>query len=217
MTATPKTYPLGRKVNHDPRSWDFQAPTAPTHNPISHRHYGPILDQGNVGSCTGNAMAQTLNSKPYHKTGTRLLTEDDALSIYAAATAIDGSPGTYPAEDTGSDGLSVAKVARSRGLIKAYSHAFNPGQAVGALQLSPFLFGTNWHEAMFTPDAQGFVHPDGNIAGGHEIACVGDTGKHLVFLNSWGKGWGKAGRFYLTYDDFATLLADQGDVTVPAA
>lgn len=206
---------LGRNVNHDPRSWGFQAAVATDLKPVSWRHFGAVLDQGQVGSCTGNAMAQALNTAPLHKPRTRNLTEKDALSIYTAATQLDGIPGSYPAEDTGSDGLSVAKVAKQRGLLSGYTHAFSPEQARGALQLAPFLFGTAWHESMFTPDAQGFVHPDGNVAGGHEITCIGDTGDHLVFLNSWGKSWGKGGKFYLSYADFAALMADQGDVTVP--
>lgn len=209
------TFPLGRKVNHDPRSWAFQAPVATSHQPVSHAHFGPVLDQGQVGSCTGNAMAQALNTAPFHKRGSRLLTEADAVSIYADATKIDGSPGEYPAEDTGSDGLSVCKVAKARGLITSYSHAFSFEQAIGALQLQPVLFGTAWHQSMFQPDGKGFVHPDGNVAGGHEILAIADTGDHLVFLNSWGKQWGRNGRFFLSYEDFRALLAEQGDVTVP--
>lgn len=207
---------LGRNVNHDPRSLAFPAAvSAAPRKPVLHRHYGPVLDQGQLGSCTGNAMAQALNTAPFHKSRAKLLTEADAVSIYSAATLIDGSPGHYPPTDTGSDGLSVAKVAAKRGYISAYHHAFDVEHALGALQLSPFLFGTSWHESMFTPDADGFVHPDGNVVGGHEILCIGDTGTALVFLNSWGKSWGKGGTFLLSYADFAALMADSGDVTVP--
>jgi hypothetical protein len=179
-----------------------------------HRHYGAVLNQGNVGSCTGNAMAQALMTAPLRKVG-RTLKEADAVSIYSDATKIDGSPGTYPPNDTGSSGLAVAKVAKTRGLISAYTHAFGVDHAIGALQLAPFLFGTNWYQDMFTPDANGFVHPGGAVAGGHEILCIGDTGEHLVFLNSWGARWGVKGKFYLSYADFAQLVAEQGDVVVP--
>jgi hypothetical protein len=206
---------LGRLVSHDPRSLAFPAPSAPIRKAVTHRHYGLILDQGQLGSCTGNAMAQALMTAPLHQKG-RTLTEKDAVSIYSAATVIDGAPGQYPPDDTGSSGLAVAKVAKSRGLITGYTHAFGLDHALGALQLSPLLVGVNWHEAMFTPDAQGFVHPDGNVAGGHEFVCIGDTGSHLVFLNSWGKSWGRNGRFFMTYADFGTLLNEQGDVVVPA-
>ena len=33
--------------------------------------------------------------------------------------------------------------------------------------------------------------------------------------NSWGPGYGLGGRFYMTVDTWAELLADRGDVTIP--
>lgn len=209
------TYPLGRKVNHDPRSLDFPAATSPDHKPVTHRHYGPVLDQGQVGSCTGNAMAQALNTAPLRHKGP-YLTEKNALALYSQATQLDPYPGTYPPTDTGSDGLSVCKAAQAQGWISSYTHAFGLDHALGALQLGPVLVGTSWHQGMFTPDGKGFVHPDGNIAGGHEYLLIGDDAKgKLTFLNSWSAGWGKRGRFYMTYADFSTLLNDKGDVTAP--
>jgi hypothetical protein len=113
-------------------------------------------------------MAQGCNTEPLFKGG-NLLTEADALAIYSAATRIDPSPGEYPPNDTGSNGLSVAKVAKKLGLIGSYTHAFGLDHFIGALQLSPVLLGIHWYQDMFTPDAKGFVHPGGTLAGGHEI------------------------------------------------
>lgn len=209
-------FALGRKVNHDARSLAFPAATAPVLKPVSWKHYGPVLDQGNVGACTGNAAAQAMNSRPFHKLRTPYLTEKDALDIYAAATLIDPFPGNYPAQDTGSDGLSVAKVLQSRGFIRAYSHAFGIDHVRGALQLNPVLVGTNWYESMFMPDSKGRVEPRGAVAGGHEYLLIGDDLKgNLKFLNSWSSGWGKKGYFYMSYDAFSQLLHEQGDATVP--
>jgi hypothetical protein len=211
-----KVFNPGRFVHHDPRSWNYQATTAPTHEPVMHKHMGMVLNQGRLGSCTGNAMAQAINTYPIHQRGEKLLKEKDAVNIYSAATAIDDGPGQYPPEDTGSNGLSVAKVAQARGLIKSYTHSFSVGQDIGALQLTPLLFGTHWHQSMFTPDKDGYVHPDGNVVGGHEILIIGDDAKGtLTVLNSWGGTWGRAGRFLLTYDDYSRLRAEQGDIVVP--
>jgi len=210
------TYPLGRNVNHDPRSRSFPAPRATTRKPVLHKRNGAILDQGNLGSCTGNAMAQALNMVPLHTPGTRYLTETDAVALYSRATELDNAQGTYPPDDTGSDGLSVCKAAQEKRLITSYSWAFGFDHALDALQLAPVLIGIPWHEAMFTPDSRGFVHPDGAVAGGHEIVLFGDDTKDtLTFLNSWGSGWGKRGRFFMNYADFKALLADQGDCAVP--
>lgn len=211
-------FPLGRKVNHDPRSLAYPAlvPAAAPLKPVSHKHYGPVLDQGNIGSCTGNAAAQTMNTRPFHKPFSAYLTETDALEIYTMATKIDPFQGEFPAQDTGSDGLSVAKVLRQQGRITSYGHGFGIDHVRAALQLGPALVGTNWYESMFHPDAKGRVEPSGNVAGGHEYVLLGDNQKGwLRFLNSWSGEWGFHGFFYMTYESFSKLLHEDGDVTVP--
>jgi hypothetical protein len=214
MEANP--YPLGRLVEHDPRSRNFPARAALIKpRPIVWRRYGPVLDQGTLGSCTGNSMAHALNSRPLRKLGSRILREEDAVGIYQDATRIDPFPGEYPPDDTGSSGLAVCKVAKNRGLISGYNHAFSAEQARAAIQTGPALFGTWWHNSMFQPDSRGYVHPDGNKVGGHEILIVGDDMTKLIIQNSWGPGWGRGGRFYLTYTDFEQLMMDDGDVTIP--
>ena len=46
-----------------------------------------------------------------------------AVQLYADATVVDGYPGTYPPDDTGSSGLAICKVLNSRGTIKGYRFA----------------------------------------------------------------------------------------------
>ena len=84
------TYHLGRHLqpNHDPRSLDHPAEVAPLVS-VRHQHHGPVLDQGQLGSCTGNATAQALNTDPLMPDGRRLLTEQDAVAIYSWATHHD--------------------------------------------------------------------------------------------------------------------------------
>lgn len=40
------------------------------------------------------------------------------------------------------------------------------------------------------------------LLGGHSVVCMGydDTNKHFIMLNSWGKDWGDNGYFYLPYN-----------------
>jgi len=206
-------YPLGRVVQHDPRSLAFPAALAPALKTVTHRHYGPVLDQGQVGSCTGNAAAQSLNTVPLRH-GRRLLTEIDAQGLYHEATVLDGFPGTWPPTDTGSSGLAVAKASQQAGWVTGYTHAFGLDQCLAALVLAPVIVGTNWHEDMFNPDAAGYVHPTGAIAGGHEYTLLGINVKlaRVTMLNSWSASWGRNGRAYITFADLGTLLADSGDV-----
>jgi len=206
---------LARHVEHDERSRNYPARTAPLRT-VHHRHYGRVLDQGSTGSCTGNALVDCLMTTPLHKTG-RVLTEGDAVKVYSLATQLDSIPGQYPPTDTGSSGLSACKAAVKLGLISGYRHAFGLDDCLAALVLSPVMIGINWYESMFTPDADGLLTVSGKVAGGHEVALVGlDVRKRLVTVqNSWGPSWGKHGRAYLSFDDLGRLLAEQGDVTVP--
>lgn len=203
---------LGRVVEHDPRSLAYPVTGPSEVKTKTWRHYGGVLDQGQVGSCTGNATAQALNTRPYKKAG-RTLMERDALNLYHLATTLDGFPGTYPPDDNGSSGLAAAKAAQQNGWISAYTHAFGLDHLLSGLMTGPAIVGTEWHEDMFNPDARGFIHPTGSVAGGHEYLCLGVNMKNstLKFLNSWSKTWGVGGFFYMTFADFTTLLANDGD------
>ena len=63
---------------------------------------------------------------------------------------------------------------------------------------------------------EGLIRPGGVLAGGHEIVVDEYDARRgwVGFSNSWGTGWGKAGRFYMIAEDWGGLLAQQGDVTV---
>lgn len=212
-------YPLGRNVNHDPRSRAYRVPVAGVDvRSVQHTRRIPVLDQGSLGSCTGNAAVGALGTDPLYATlpaGTAL-DEPAAVSVYSAATAIDDAPGTYPPDDTGSDGLSVAKVLRSRGLISGYQHAFSLDDTLGALMSGPVIVGVNWYDSMFDPGPWGLVRvePGSELAGGHEFVLDQvDTASRLVgATNSWGSDWGVGGRFWLEYSTLNQLLAEQGDV-----
>jgi hypothetical protein len=227
MTITRRTiaelpgnpYRLGRHINHDARSRQF---TARAGNPIVsvfHKPNNPIaLDQGQIGSCTGNAAAKCLSTAPFIHN----LTEADAVSIYSDATKIDSFQGSYPSTDTGSDGISVMKVCQKRGYITSYEWAFNLDQALSALMLQPGICGVEWREGMFEPDSRGRVRIVGAIAGGHEVTMIGyDKGlEEIIFVNSWGPDFGVVeqgitGCFRMRIDDFSSLLATGGDVTFP--
>jgi hypothetical protein len=195
-----------------------------------------VLDQGQLGSCTGNAGIGCLGTDPLYDTvaGVRAFSqalrklirrysfdEAGAVALYSDATRIDDSPGQYPPDDTGSDGLSIAKVLKAAGEIAGYQHTFTAHDALLALTVTPFITGTNWTQDMFTPDADGRVHPTGAVAGGHEYVAdeIDATNEQVWFTNSWGAGWGvvrdgRPGRFYMTFADYSALLAQQGDVTI---
>lgn len=257
---------LARHVRHDDRSRAYPFDTAGL-SIVSAKHTRRIgvLDQGSLGSCTGQAGIGCLGTDPFYatltlptlikttrpyltmeeadqvkaafesaaRTGRPLvlsgewqvipgrtmpysLDEDGAVALYSAATATDDYPGTYPPDDVGSDGLSIAKVLKSAGEISGYQHTFSRDDALKALGVTPATVGIPWTSDMFDPDPDGRVHPSGSIAGGHEICAdeIDAVNQRVWFTNSWGSAWGVAGRFYLSFADFGDLLSQQGDVTI---
>lgn len=212
-------YGLGRHVEHDERSREFVYRVAARKpKTVLWPHTAPVLDQGRVGACTGNALAQWLNTgfaQAQHHDG--ILTEADAVELYSRATRMDSIPGSYPPDDTGSSGLAVCKAGRRLGYLTAYHHAFGFDALLTTLQHTPVIVGTEWTDAMFTPDTQGFITPGGNIVGGHEYLILGCDMEHqyVTILNSWSAGWGQNGRAKITFSAFRGLLMDHGDVTVP--
>lgn len=215
MPVTP--YPLGRRQEHDPVSRGFAVapPAKASTRPVTWPRHAPILDQGNLGSCTGNALAGWLGTDPHAIQG---VDEGLAVSLYSAATSLDAYPGAWPPDDTGSSGLAVCKAARRRGLIRSYRHAFGFDAAIGALQSGPIIVGTPWYESMFDPQPGGYLTITGDVVGGHEylIRGVSHSKKHVLCDNSWGYDWGRAGRFWLHFADLERLLGEGGDATVPA-
>lgn len=220
---------LGRHVNHDPQSRAF------AHQPSSttlvsktwDRHY-PVLDQGQTGSCTGNAMLGSVYTGKVYEALTDALkaslqpTEAVARDVlYHLATTLDPYNGTYPPTDTGSDGVSVNKAAQGLGLISGYRHTFSLDDALATVSNdSHVITGVNWYAAFDQPDANGLVKLPKRLTGlegGHEFLVYGlDAEKDLVLArNSWGTGWGVAGEFKFSFTDWGTLLSHDGDVTVP--
>jgi hypothetical protein len=215
------TLKLGRLVDHDEHSRFYQAPRAAPQRSVLWGHHAPVLDQGQIGSCTGNATAQLINTDYFAASrDAGYLGEAEAVRIYELATRLDGIRGnTYPPTDGGSSGLGAAKAAVKLGYFTGYKHAFGFDHFTAALQLQPLIVGTSWYEGMFTPSSIGFVRPTGKLAGGHEYLCLGISyeTKTLTFLNSWSDQWGQKGRFVMHFSDFQNLLADHGDATAPVA
>lgn len=225
---------LGRSVNHDSESRRYAIPERDVPiKSVQHRRSVPIFDQGDLGSCTGNAGVGCTGTGSFYGTLNSLaLTyawdESGAVGLYGRATAIDSYAGTYPPDDTGSDGLSVAKALKEAGEISGYLWAFTPDAARQALMSTPLITGISWYEGMFNSDPSGQVTVSGPLAGGHEIVIVGyvprgttpSNDDRVWFDNSWGTGWGvsrpgqpTAGSFWMAWGAYAELLADNGDVT----
>jgi hypothetical protein len=237
---------LGRHVNHDSRSVRYAEPVMPKSAifSVDWTRRIPILDQGQLGSCTGNAGTGLLGTdSATWQAGTTIaiseagaaashgvfearsytLDEDFAVGLYSLATILDAYAGQYPPTDTGSSGLGVAKALVALGLADKYTHAFSLSAMLSALQRGPVLLGTVWLNSMFNTDSNGHLIVDhgSGVAGGHElevcryeVATATEPGK-IWMPNSWATSFGENGWCYVTEAEMKWLLSQQGDVTVP--
>lgn len=233
----------GRHIEHDARSLAYAYPVLPKSaiRSVAWTRRVPVLNQGQLGSCTGNAGTGLLGTDSAGRTaptkvaitpaaaaashgrfdaGVHALDETFAVQLYSLATLLDTVPGHYPPQDTGSSGLGVAKALKRLSLATGYRHAFHERAVASALQAGPVIIGIPWLESMFeaAPDGRLYVLPNSSVAGGHEVeltAYDASSGTYEV-TNSWGTAWGNGGRAYLTSADLGWLLARHGDVTVPS-
>lgn len=209
--------PLGRHVVHDPRSLDYLVPATAAPTTVLWQRVVPVFDQGQVGSCTGNAAAGALGTTPFDATLPPNLVDDEteAVQLYSAAEVIDGD-GPYPPNDNGSSGLSVAKACKNAGLISGYQHITSIAAAHTAIQAGPFIIGSDWYDSMDTPDANGVVSIGGSVRGGHEYECLGYHADSDLWecVNSWGTSYGILGHFFFTSATFERLLSTDGDATL---
>lgn len=225
---------LGRHVEHDPRSKQYRAvehaTPIPTVNKVWKR--AGVFDQGNLGSCTGNAVVGIAASEPF-RLPKRHYGEAQAVKVYKRATVLDGFDGTYPPDDTGSSGLAACKAAVEYGFAKGYKWGFGVEDlAVMIVNDGACAAGTDWKTGMDTPDADGLVHNTGSMRGGHEYEIIGwhydqalgaPAPRVFECVQSWGPTWGvpgthcvgcghpSGGRFFVSYDDMGELLAAGGD------
>lgn len=211
---------LGRHIQHDSRSRQYAFDTAGiTVADVRHLRNMPVFDQGDIGSCTGNAAVGCLGTDPlFAKLPLHPdLTEALALKTYQIATTLDEDRDAYPPVDTGSTGLAAAKALQQQGLIVGYQHTFTFEAFLKALRMFPVMLGINWYSSFDKPLDNGLIRIShtAQVRGGHEVYADEIVGQHIGFTNSWTSAWGRQGRAYLSFDDVERLLSEKGDVTVP--
>lgn len=244
---------LGRVYVEDARDKNFlmsrkigEATTTPTGKRL---WSSPVqYDQGQQPACTGFSTSGAL-SDIYAAQQSGAIVMFDALRLYQWANTHDGIPGAH-------EGSTVR--AAFQGLIRIGDqiiHSNYKGDSVGVfervknylwadvskvdadinnlinwiLTISPVVIGINWYNDMFTPDAKGFIHPNGSLAGGHAICIRGvnatdPNNTYFVLKNSWGSGWGvtvhndftvdaktTGGDCLLSKEDLVKLLKENGE------
>lgn len=220
---------LGRNVNFDSMSELFALqPIDVAVHSIRHPQYIGVLNQGDIGSCTGNAACSCAYHAPFFTPGVPdwdySPDEDGARRWYHDNTVEDGYSGVWEPDDTGSDGLTSSKVAVAAGVASGYRASLDLDSSIQGLMTAPGITGIPWYKSMFDAPSSGLltVNMSSGLAGGHELVVdevveAGEPGNGTGELlvggdNSWGTDWGFQGRWYLKASDWWALRKQQGDV-----
>jgi hypothetical protein len=204
---------LGRHVYRPSFGVRKAVPVSPDLKTTFHTRLVPVFDQGDLGSCTGNAAEGAISTAPFSYKGD----EAGAVKTYSLATELDDIPGSYPPDDTGSSGWAAMRALYKQGLIKGWYQTSTLADTLWALQLRPGITGITWLTGCDNPSPSGLVSYSGTVRGGHEIEMYGldVTSKLIWFYNSWGTSWGLNGTFCMTWSDYEKALLDSGDATFP--
>lgn len=208
---------LGRLIEFDHRSLSYPIASLLPKETKKPRSYTwecrATLDQGQEGACVGFGFAHELAARPSR----RLVHQAGAFAIYRKAQTLD----PWPGEDyEGTSVLAGIKAVQQMypKFIQSYRWAFGLDDVILTLgYLGPVVLGINWYYSMYSPDSNGIIKVEGQLAGGHCILAKGvDIKKKLITLhNSWGSDYGKGGSCYISYDNLNRLLKEGGEALVP--
>lgn len=206
---------LGRNPSFDDRSKRYSVRRIVDERPLSSMFWsGPpvVLDQGNLSACVGFSWCHWLGSYP---DPICCFNNDDGESYYRQAQTLDDWPGE---NYEGSSILAGAKTVLQRfpGVYDSYYWAKDLHELLLALTyVGPVVLGINWYSNMFEPD-HGRLHVKGANVGGHAIMAIGHNleDRTVTLFNSWGPDWGNNGQAYITYDDIARLLKEDGEACI---
>lgn len=181
-------------------------PTVAVTRTVMHWPGAVILDQGPYPFCVGYAWKGFKRIAP-----TITNTGLSATQIYTRAQELDEWPGS---SYNGTSVRAGAKVLQEEGVLEEYLWAQTITDITNwLLTRGPVVMGTDWRRGMFTPDNTGRIHTGGESVGGHAYLLSGYNShtKLVRIINSWGRGWGQAGRAWIHEDDLQMLLANGGE------
>jgi len=186
----------------------------------------PIYDQGQLGSCTANALCGLIGYDNPSIHGSRLF-------VYYNERVLEN----HVFQDTGATLADGIKTLQKYGVCQETLWPYNPANfsvcppktcytaALEHVALKvknirndlttmktslyngcPFVVGILVYQSFESAyvDKTGYVPMPSTrepLLGGHAVVCVGydDTKKMFIMRNSWGTNWGVAGYFYLPY------------------
>lgn len=214
---------LDRLPEFDERSRAFRGVAGIEDKPLRSYSWNKrdVLDQGQEGACVGFALTHELMARP------SVVELDDPQTFarekvyWPAQERDEWAGGSYPGASPfyeGTSGLAGAKVMVELGYWGGYGWYFGEHElALGVGYKGPSCVGIPWTTGMMKPDSDGVVKATGIIEGYHEILVPSISIKlHRYRMdNTWGLDYGIGGSCFISREDMAYLLSQQGDALAP--
>ena len=217
----------------DLRDWSYQPALLQLKREIDPPDSLKILDQGGEGSCTGFALAATINLLRHRS---HLRGSVSPRMLYEMAKQHDEWPGfeyegsscrgaikgwynmgvcldskwKYKEGEPGHLTVAAAKNARENTLGAYYRLSTRISDFHAALNEAGVIYcSANVHAGWEKPSRRTGVIPMRDASmGGHAFAIIGYDGRGFWVQNSWGSRWGSRGRALWTYEDWQRNVTD---------
>jgi hypothetical protein len=213
VATTPTRTPTRSRIPVTPTPTSTRIPLTPTPTRgITSRFWddnGWWGNQLNTPQCVGFAWSHWISDGPVTHLGPQPTIAPQL--IYQQAQKIDEWPGENYA---GTSVRAGAKYLKNTNKISSYYWGFDLNTLINTvMNLGPVVVGTNWYYNMFFP-VNGVIRTTGSYAGGHAYVINGvDTIKRQFRIkNSWGRNWGLQGRAFISFDDMAKLIRENGEI-----
>lgn len=176
-------------------------------------------NQRRYGACVGFTLLKEWASKPQVITG---LTNEDGFQIYFDIQDIDGYPGSErgganPAV-AGTSVHAAADLSKRRGVWTNYLWARTAGELRTAVcYAGPVVIGVDWRTGSMDTDSDGYIHPTGQIEGGHAVLVYryNKPGRFYEIDNHWTEEWGINGKARIHEEEIDGYLTNAPELCVP--
>lgn len=166
-------------------------------------------DQQQTSECTIYAWLHCIHDGPItHPTKAKPV--EHPTRLYRIGQSIDGTPHTHV--HSGLTSNASAQVFLRAGYIGEYRWVEDFDEFLNVLAVQPVTCGAWWPGSFDAPDEDGFVEWSDSMVGGHQWKIDGFNKRRRIVRhkNSWGRGWGKNGFFYTTFDTMAKVFERGG-------
>lgn len=198
---------------------------------------GPVMNQGNCGSCVAFAAVATLEAQVAISTGLPWIRASFSPQALFACGGGACDYGWYPASaarflkntgvadeaclpyTSGSTGVDVAcsekcgdSANREYKIANFKTNGFTSSVDAVKKDLAngPMMTTLTVYEDFMTYGGGVYKHVTGSQLGGHAVSLIGydDTKRAWLIRNSWGEEWGEKGFAWVSWDDVSGI-ADQ--------